>query len=286
METQFNNVLAPDPTVKYQCCEGDMCTASGFTHLMKLVLVINKFPNADGLITDILVNSPEQINKHNSRGWTALMLACVNVPKYCNIKTVELLLQNGADVNCTDDSNTTSLMYSVGTNSRYSVDVAKLLILYKADINAVDNMLCTPLMYACNCYQSCNGNIESVALLIKNKADINMKDIYGASALTHACSNLDLDNSTKKIELLLNNNSNAKTLNLLGRTPLINFCMSFSYNLEFMKTAESVATFLKLINETGEYVTKRDALNNTAYDYYMNHNSNVLNNEQILKLRR
>lgn len=73
MDTQFTDLSVPDINHKYQDCSWNSC--KGFTYLMKLVVCVKKFPDAYGKIVQILANDPEEINKQNEFGYTALMYA-------------------------------------------------------------------------------------------------------------------------------------------------------------------------------------------------------------------
>src|SRR5437868_9319589 len=93
-----NNIFSePDPSVLYACSPTSMST--GFTKLMKWVLLTKA--NCD-LIINIKVlieENPSVLDKQNDGGWTALMLACANIETLCSEPIVQLLIDAGANPN-------------------------------------------------------------------------------------------------------------------------------------------------------------------------------------------
>ena len=81
------------------------------------------------------------------------------------MEIVKLLIENGADINKSNNDGWTSLYLAV--NKRH-LEVIKLLIENGADINKSNNNGWTPLNIAAN-----NGHLEIVKLLIENGADIS-----------------------------------------------------------------------------------------------------------------
>jgi ankyrin repeat protein len=85
-----------------------------------------------------------------------------------NLNGVKDCIENGADVNCKNNSNWTPLMYS----SYYGhLEIVKVLIENGVDINYKDKWGQTPLMLSSN-----NTFLEVVKVLIENGADWNIKD--------------------------------------------------------------------------------------------------------------
>lgn len=142
MNDQFTDLSIPDPNKSYYCYE--RLLASGFTYLMKLVLCVNKFPEAIKLIEEIIQDHPEEINKVNTHEISALMLACGNCNTHSNYLTIKLLIDAGADPNIQDYYGETALTL-VDDNK-----IIKLLIDAGADVDLTSNNLDTPLM----CYLS------------------------------------------------------------------------------------------------------------------------------------
>ena len=123
-------------------------------------------------IVEVLIQNGADVNAKDIDNRTALMRASYN--NYNEI--VELLLQNGADVNVKDiDSRTTALMEA---SLRGNKEVMEVLIQNGADVNAKCSNDWTALMFA-----SYNGYEECAELLIQNEADVNAKTNNGGTAL-------------------------------------------------------------------------------------------------------
>ena len=60
---QFTDLSQPDHDKKYYY--DPFAESRGFTHLMKLVLLVRRFPDATNLIVNILKNDRNQVNKKN-----------------------------------------------------------------------------------------------------------------------------------------------------------------------------------------------------------------------------
>jgi ankyrin repeat protein len=129
------------------------------------------------------------------------------------LKIIDILLQNGYDVNQTDSSGVTLLMYATSTsayftshdNYNFTTNASKLLINNGAKINATDKDGRTPLMWACGSRNSDDfatqvsrpKSIETkdgcfapfdfrvVKYLVDNGADINARDKNGYTALDY-----------------------------------------------------------------------------------------------------
>lgn len=86
-----------------------------------------------------------------------------------NYEIIELLLQNGMDVNKKDLNGDTPLLYAISMDD---LKLVKLLIKYKADVNVVNDFIITisPLVVAVSL-----NKIEIVKLLIENGADMNFQ---------------------------------------------------------------------------------------------------------------
>lgn len=120
-----------------------------------------------------------------------------------DVKKVEELIKQGANVNAKDVEDYTAL---INASSNGHKEIVELLIKYKADVNAIDNLGWSVLMHA-----SINGNKDIVKLLLKNKADINAKNKYGLTALMFA----SVSGHKDIVEILIKNNAdiNAKDVN-------------------------------------------------------------------------
>lgn len=107
-------------------------------------------------------------------GLTELMVAAMNG----DVNAVTSLIASGADVNATDNGNSTVLMWSADSGSR---DVAEVLLANGADINARDRGNSSVLIRAAD-----KGNADLVQLLLDNGADVNVIGNTGNTALSGA----------------------------------------------------------------------------------------------------
>ena len=90
----------------------------------------------------------------------------------------ELLIQQGADVNASDNYGQTALMYATKYDK---IDLVKLLISLKVYVDQEDHFGQTALIIA-----SRFGYLEMVKLLISSGADVNVPDLNKKTPLMHA----------------------------------------------------------------------------------------------------
>lgn len=88
------------------------------------------------------------------------------------------LLQDGADINATDDQGRTAVMAATYNNQ---VDTVKTLIQKGADINIRDNNLDNVLLHA-----GASGKLEILKLAIEAGADTKLTNRFGGTALIPA----------------------------------------------------------------------------------------------------
>src|SRR5271166_326871 len=108
----------PDPNKEYQCSE--KMKSTGFTLLMKLVMRARKEGVMDYLKSYISTLTKEELDKKNTKGWTALMLAATNSHKYSNVDVLRMLLKNGANPNLQKNKGLTALMMASNYSNTYS----------------------------------------------------------------------------------------------------------------------------------------------------------------------
>lgn len=138
---------------------------------------------------------------------TALHHACSKDNRFLDI--VQLLIDEGADVNAEDNAVDTPLHY-VSLNG--NLDVVKLLIDKGANVNAENSVKTIPLHYA-----STNGYLDVVKLLIHKGANINAKNSHGNIPLHEASESGHLD----IVKLLIYKGANINAKNNSNNTPLI-----------------------------------------------------------------
>ena len=101
--------------------------------------------------------------------------ALIEVAENNDITEIQRLIAAGADVNATDNSGMTALMFAA------KEDTAKVLLEAGADVNAKDNDGKTALMFAAT-----NNSSDVAWLLLAAGADANAKDNDGSTALMFA----------------------------------------------------------------------------------------------------
>lgn len=137
-------------------------------------------------------------------GQSALIYAADNG----NVHIVNLLLENGADVNDDDNGGNTPLMIA---SERGHPETVKLLIESGASMNAQDKYKRTALMKA-----SESGRLEVVTTLLKKGADVNAKDKWNKTAIFHA-----IDQGHENVvPILLENNIDLTVKNKKNLTAL------------------------------------------------------------------
>lgn len=185
--------------------------------------------------TKELINRGFDINLYIHVGLTPLLYAC---QIYCektnpNIKMLEILLENGADVNkrslVTGD---TPLLFCLNKNDCNNIEnIIDLLIHYNVDLNLKElyGKKMTPLHIAC--YHDDYYDIVDKLLdekLLDRRAKINATDIDNLTPLHIACMNHDYN----IVKLLLDNGSDINANTKKKYTPLHYLCASFEYNIE------------------------------------------------------
>ena len=144
----------------------------------QLLTAIND-DNIEGV--EIALSIPEvDINNNNGLGIGPPLLYAVDKGK---IEIVELLLDNGADIDSIDVSHQTALMVASGMGH---FDIVELLLKRGANVNATENDGYTALIHASS---GEDGHPEIVKLLLEKGADVNAPENEGYTALIYASQN-------------------------------------------------------------------------------------------------
>src|SRR5258708_27104513 len=103
-----------------------------------------------------------------------------------DLREIERLIQNGADVNARNDVNNTALHFAAGGSPASQIyygspSAVAYLIERGADVNAQNDTGTTPLMDAV-----VNDNLETTKILIAHGADVNKVSKYDETALSMA----------------------------------------------------------------------------------------------------
>lgn len=237
MDDQFDDFSVPNPETKYYCDK--YITSQGFTHLMKLIMMVKKTPEVINMIKQIIENNPEEISKKNKNGWNALMFSCL----HGNSEIVEMLLNSkniNLDINLKNNSGDAALMLvHKNTGAVDRLEIVKLLINTGADVNLRNSNNATVLFAVC---ELCNTNydVQIIKLLIKAGADVNLQIYYGYSALMLACWFSNTTSSIEIVKILLEAGSNVNAQNLENYTAL-------KYACQFSNTSSSIETVKLLL---------------------------------------
>jgi uncharacterized protein len=131
---------------------------------------------SDTMIIRLLLSKGLDINAH-PWGFTPLMYAA----RSANWPAIFCLLNNGADANIRDQTNSTILQWAAEQNN---LEAVKALVKKTTDINTADGLGgMTALMWAA--YDE-HDNPQIIQTLLDNGAKVNIKDKNGSTALSWA----------------------------------------------------------------------------------------------------
>jgi uncharacterized protein len=143
---------------------------------------------SDTMIIRLLLSKGLDINAH-PWGFTPLMYAA----RSANWPAIFCLLNNGADANIPDQTNSTILLWAAEQNN---LEAVKALVKKTSNINTVDLIGgMTPLMWAA--YNE-HDNPQIIQVLLDNGAKVNIKAKNGSTALSWAVKK----GNTKTVALL------------------------------------------------------------------------------------
>jgi ankyrin repeat protein len=189
--------------VPYRCYQD--VDAILFTPLMHAVMSNNL-----NSVEAILENDKEQLNKKNSRGWTALMLAVCNSKATSSDVCVKMLLNAKADINLTNDNGDTALSLAIkciiesNKCNVISEECINMLIDAGSDINRVSRNGNTMLIDLCGLYKHVpTDHIKYIKIFLDRKANVDSQNSYGLTALMEVCQRPFYENNLKCIEMLL-----------------------------------------------------------------------------------
>lgn len=169
------------------------------------------------------------------------------------VEDVRDMLDQGADVNATDDYGRTPLHLAAVTN--YESSVIELLLSRGADVNARNNYGSTPLHNAVEFIDE----LPIIALLLDRGADANAKDDNGETPLHMAAAGLN--DEPLVIILLLARGADVNARDNYGGTPLHRAA----------RWNESPAV-IKILLYSGVDVSARDLLGHTPCDLVLINN--------------
>lgn len=245
MDTQFDDLSEPDFNTEYICSESNT-KSSNFTHLMKLVICVKKFPNVITLIKKILDDNPNEVNKRNTHSWTPLMLACRNALTHSSNRVVSLLINYGANVNDRCYGTLTPLYFAA---VYADIETVKLLINAGANIDTFIDLNNTIVMCLFNCK---NDSTELIKFFIDCGADVNIQNSRGQTCLMLAMSSIKYNN-IEMLQYLINAGADLNKQTPTGNTALMLASVnSHDYTIDTLKLLINAGTNVNIQNNNGE----------------------------------
>lgn len=283
MASLFTDLSEPDPLVVYDCRPLHI-RCSGWSHLMKLVLMVNDYPEVMSMIQSLLKNIDKvEINRKIGGKITVLMMACTTSNTHSNNTVVKMLIDAGADTDVQSDIGRTALMMScedIGEKTmdqnglfNSNIETARILIDAGANVNIQNETGSTALMIAITWY---NYDIEIIKLLIDSKTDLDLQSFCDGTALIMACEQADINGFTDIANILIDRGANVTLKNSFGRTALM---------ILFMVQVNNSNLIEKLIHLSKQTLLDVDTEDCTAYDYYIKYQNNFLDDYHLKLLK-
>lgn len=126
-QDDINKLENIDHHTLYNCSIFTCC--AGFTQLMHLVSIVNKYTTIRPVIKEYCSKFPDAINEVNERGWHALMIASRN----SSYNAVKILLKYGSNPNIQNKVGETALHMAILGNTDCDYLIVDLLLKYGAD---------------------------------------------------------------------------------------------------------------------------------------------------------
>ncbi len=179
-------------------------------------MLINAIRNNNRLsVVKTLVNAKANVNAQCQNGKNALMFLSALATKNRNVEEqitkAQYLLDNGLDINATDDDGNTALMHAI--KNRADSRFVLMLIKEKANINALNNAQDSALWLILKQQDS----PDNLKLLLEYGADPNQKNLKKETPLWYQ---LHQNGNDVLTQILLQSGADANTPNAAGELPL------------------------------------------------------------------
>ncbi|MBZ9634732.1 ankyrin repeat domain-containing protein [Clostridium sp. FP1] len=186
----FGNIFSKDPKSIYRYIE------EGNIDEIKNYLKVAKDLNSDFALESIL---------HYA----------INNSENNYFKTIELLINNGADINSHHSEFLETPLHKLCARVNPQIDVITMILEKGAKVNAVNISGKTPVFYC-----SFNYSVELLNLLVKYGADINVHDKYKNTLLHDDYINCYDDHFEEFLKSLISLGFDINSTNSTGSTPL------------------------------------------------------------------
>ncbi|MBZ9623342.1 ankyrin repeat domain-containing protein [Clostridium sp. FP2] len=186
----FSNIFSKDPKSIYRYIE------EGNIDEIKNYLKVAKDLNSDFALESIL---------HYA----------INNSENNYFKTIELLINNGADINSHHSEFLETPLHKLCARIKPQIDVITMILEKGAKVNAVNISGKTPVFYC-----SFNYSVELLNLLVKYGADINVHDKYKNTLLHDDYINCYDEHFEEFLKSLISLGFDINSTNSTGSTPL------------------------------------------------------------------
>jgi len=199
----------------------------------------------------------------------------------------QLLIDNGIDVNSTnDDGDTTLHLLFHFRDIKDELEIIRMLIERGIDINKKNKYGENAL----NCFLGrYNGErkVEIANLLIQSKTDVNSTDFYGRNAIYYLLlrSRINEESTIEILEMLIERGIDVNALDKDGRNGL--FYLSFYFHVKTSsEEANNIRIMIaKMLINRGINVSLCDKYGRTALHYFLSRcNHNDANNLEMIEL--
>ncbi len=164
-------------------------------------------------VKKMLKEDPDLVNAVDSDGLTPLHLAA----EHGHRQIVELLLQEGADINAKSGFKRTPLHFAASSGHD---EIVRLFIEKGAELNENDSFILTPIFQA-----AYNGHQNIVEMLLSNGINLSATE-KNSVTLLHAAA---ISGNPELVEMLLDKGIDRNVRNIFGKTPL-HFAASRGHN--------------------------------------------------------
>ena len=179
---------------------------------------------------------------------TPLMVICSYLPRKTELEIVKFLIENGCDVNITDENGNNALLLICKRGFHQDFEIIKLLLEHNSNVNS------SAVTLSCLMHAVYDNNYDIAKLLIEKNADINFINKDGDNILNFFCFSVNRKDN-KIIELLIENGADVNCKNKSDEIPLMNL-IKYSSSLDDVK-------YIKLLISKGSQVNSKDGKSRT-----------------------